>query len=57
MCTSFFTTHFYQERAELGLRARGWLRSQGLGACDWPLNDTGDRGSADPEQVCPLTRK
>ena len=40
-----------QDRPELGLRERGWLRAQGMGPCDWPLNWTGERDSSNPEQV------
>ena len=35
----------------MGLRDLGWLRSQGMGDCTWPLNWTGYRDSASPEQV------
>ncbi len=40
-----------QDRTALGLRERGWLRSEGLSDCSWPLNWTGDRDDTNPEQV------
>ncbi len=40
-----------QDRTALGLRERGWLRSEGMSACSWPLHWTGDRDDTNPEQV------